>query len=473
MADSVNQTAVTPVAWLDDGTLAYVDERWRVRRMPAEGGTGEVAWTPPDERYPFFLVALPGSRGLLFTLCDANCVNSQEIWSLDLRSGDARSIVEGAVRSVFAPTGHLVYVRPDGSVFAMRFDAGSLEAEGSAVPLMENVKVDSRAAPDLALASDGTFLALWGTGAPPGAQVVWVTREGLAKPVDPDWTFDPGDAERGWALSPDGTRLALRMRTAAGHDIWIKELPEGPLSRLTFFEGADRKPRWTPDGESVTFLSNRGGDLDVWVKRADGTGAAEQLLDYERDLAQGFWSPDAKWLVLRAAGLSGVLGGRDILASRPGVDSVPIPLLAEEYDESAPSLSPDSRWLAYQSVETGRDEVFVRPFPDVDTGKWQISTDGGTSPLWAHSGRELFYVRGDRELVAAQIETNPSLRVTERLVLFPLGDTYSLENIAGMYDVTPDDQRFLMVRIARDDESPTRLILVENWFEELKERVGS
>ena len=273
-----------------------------------------------------------------------------------------------------------------------------------------------------------------------------MTRSGQATPVDAGWSFDVGAGNIGWSLSPDGTRLALRERTEAGYDIWVKQLPDGPLSRLTFYEGMDQRPRWAPNGESVTFLSNRSGNVDVWSKRADGTGEPQVLFDGGSLLGggQSFWSPDGEWLVLRTGGVAGVLDVRDILALRPGMDSVPLPLLTEEYDEMAPALSPDGRWLAYVSNETGSNEVFVRPFPDVDSGKTQVSTDGGIMPLWAHSGRELFYVDYSRALVATQVETDPSFQVGAKETLFTLPPDFRANFVSNLFDITPDDQQFLM-----------------------------
>ena len=147
---------------------------------------------------------------------------------------------------------------------------------------------------------------MYWTGSPASTEFefVWVTRSGEASPVDPGWTFDADTDNRGWDLSPDESRLALKARTDLGTDIWIKELPDGPLSRLTFPEGEDRFPRWSPDGASVTFLSSRSGNLDVWTKRADGVGDAELLFDHEVTLAEAVWSRDGEWLVLRTGGLA-------------------------------------------------------------------------------------------------------------------------------------------------------------------------
>ena len=237
-------------------------------------------------------------------------------------------------------------------------------------------------------------------------------RSGQATPVDADWWFDRGDGNAGWSISPDGTRLALRTLTDDGYDIWVKELDDGPLSRLTFDAAGDKMPRWAPDGENVTFLSARAGEFDVWSRRADDTGSAELLFDPDPTLAEGFWSPDGQWLLLRSGGTPGVVGSRSIFAVRPGVDSVAQPLREEEYDESAPAISPDRRWIAYVSTETGRKEVFARPFPDVDTGKVQVSTEGGTMPYWAHNGRELFFMESDtRTMMAAEFETTPRFRI--------------------------------------------------------------
>jgi Tol biopolymer transport system component len=214
-------------------------------------------------------------------------------------------------------------------------------------------------------------------------------------------------------MSPDGKRLAVKILSDAGDDIWITELDQGPLSRLTFHGERELRPGWTPDGRSVTFVSDRAGQQDVYVKRADGTGPAELLLDLDVPIWEASWSPDGTWLIVRVGGAAEAQ--RDILGIRPGTDSVPVQLAATEFQETAPTLSPDGRWLAYASDETGQQEVYVRPFPETEGGKWQVSTDGGRSPLWAHSGRELFYLNGAGEMVAAQVVTEPSFSGTRSI----------------------------------------------------------
>ena len=206
--------------------------------------------------------------------------------------------------------------------------------------------------------------------------------------------------------------------------------------------------------------------------------AAELLVDLEGTVAEAFWSPDGETLILRSGGTSGVVGGRDILTYRPGSDSEPVPLVSSEFDEAAPMLSPDGRWLAYHSNETGRREVFIRPFPDVDRGKWQVSNDGGRQPVWSPDGRELFYVTGGsgnfgrRDLMVAEIDTGPPFAIAERRRMFTLPEGYYFANNARSFDVTPDGERFLMARVISSDDDPSRLILVQNWFTELEARVG-
>ncbi|HSH76688.1 MAG TPA: hypothetical protein VLA09_13455, partial [Longimicrobiales bacterium] len=254
-----------------------------------------------------------------------------------------------------------------------------------------------------------------------------------------------------------------------------KELPTGPRSRLTFHEALERKPRWTSDSRSVTFLSERDGDLDIWTRNADGTGEPRKLFDFERGLAEGFWSPGEEWLILRVGGIEGSAeGARDIMGFRPGVDSAAVPLVAtSQYAEESPAISPDGRWLAYASDETGRAEIYVRPFPDVDSDRVAVSRSGGFKPLWGPDGSELFFVNpGTRELMSAAVETTSRFQVRGVESLFTIPDGYFVGRTADFYDVSRDGERFLMARLAAlAAEFSPELILVQNWFEELKERV--
>ncbi len=456
--------------WGPDGFIYYspLPER-NIRRVLATGGADEVVTRRGEEGFHGFFRLLPGGEVAVFS----TTIPPYRIEAMRMSTGERKVITEG-VKPYYTSTGHLVFVSPDGQIVAAPFDPDAMALTGPAVPLGQGVTF-TNFIPQYSLSQNGTLVYITAASMRE-YEFVWVTRSGEATPVDAGWSFRVGaDVSRGWSLSPDGTRLAFREEADAGYDIWVKQLPDGPLSRLTFDQIMEAKPRWTPDGRSVTFLSDRSGNHDVWSKPADGTGEPRVLFDGGDLLGsgEGFWSPVGEWLVLRT-GLGGV-SGRDILALRPGVDSVPLPLLTEEYNEEAAALSPDGRWLAYGSNETGSREVYVRPFPDVDSGRWQVSTDGGIMPVWAHSGRELFFVDGSRALIAVEVETDPTFQVGAKETLFTLPVDYLSIAVSALYDIAPDDQRFLMVRgyqaDAEGDAAPSEIILVQNFFEELKRLV--
>jgi serine/threonine-protein kinase len=304
-----------------------------------------------------------------------------------------------------------------------------------------------------------------GVGEIEGRQLVWVKRDGTARPIDPEWT----GIFRTVALSPDGTRLAVSITGDAGQDLWVKQLERGPASRLTFTDGLDRRPTWMPDGQSVMFQSERGDNRDLYMTHADGRGSAELVLDLAGHVDQGLWSASGDWLIYR----TGITGGegRDIFAWRSGPDSATVPVAtAPGIDEHSPALSPDGKWLAYVSNETGRWEVYVRPVPNVETARWQVSVQGGTEPVWAHSGRELFF-RSDLAQMVADAVTTPTFSPGPPRALFSL-QGYATQPVHALYDVSADDQRFVMIRLASHTQG-RGLILVENFFEELKARVGN
>jgi len=307
------------------------------------------------------------------------------------------------------------------------------------------------------------------------SEFVWVNRSGQETPIDPGYTFSL-PINWGLRLSPDETRVVFNSVVDGNNDVRIKHLPDGPEERITFSEDIDYRPLWTPDGQTVTYFSGPSAeDRNVWSRRADGTGEAVLLLDDERSLNHGSWSPDGEWLVLRAAATEAMgLGLRDVLAFRPGVDSAAIPLVASpDFAEAGPAVSPDGGWLAYSSNETGRDEVFVRPFPNTDSTRVRVSTDGGIVPVWAKSGRELFFFGPDRTMVVAQFDP-VSGRVLDKETLFSLPAGYPAVVSNNFYDVSLDGERFLMVRPYVDDtqeEASGGWVLVQNFFEVLKERI--
>jgi serine/threonine-protein kinase len=462
LADFAN--TVTPSgAWLDDGTILFVDNDFRLRQVNEAGGVAEVVASSGEifRRGVVDVAPLPGGRGALLTGCGAGCAQS-EVFVFDARADTVRMLFDDAWGVWYAPTGHVVYTLRDGGAFAAPFDLDALETSGPAIPVLEGVS-----APNLAFSSKGTLV--YAVGASLGAgedELVWVDRNGTAEVIDPGWSADFEYVD----LSPDGKRLAVSIEGDGDddeHQIWVKELDRGPLPKLTFQGSNNYRGEWTPDGGSIAFISNRAGKNDFWIKRSDGSAAAELLLDSDEDAWEVTWSPDGRWLVYRTDTNS----EDNIYGLRLGVDTVSVPLVISEFDDKEPAISPDGRWLAYISNESGQNEVYIRPFPNTGDAKWQVSTDGGREPLWAHSGRELFYRSASRELVAAEIIAEPMFSIGEQRVLFSTRE-YERDANHRTYDVSANDQRFVMIRPVALRLGSTKLVLVENWFEELKQRVS-
>ena len=464
-------TGTAGASWGPDGFI-YVDANTngggllRVEAKPGakpswftvlDTASGEFDHTWPD--------VLPNGKGVLFTIRfsaknGAKGRTSYAIAVADIPSGKHRVIVDDAMYARYATSGHLLYVTANKTLMVVPFDQNSMKVAGEPTALSEGMRLGLLGgSADLAVSATGTLV--YATGAGQGKQeLVWVTRDGRAQAVDPEW---PSDYLSSPALSPDGKWLAVaRVANAEPLNIWIKRLDRGASIKLTL-EGNDNSgPAWTPDGRSVTFSSAPAtGATDLWTERADGGPPAVMQLHEKRNLYNAGWSPDGKWLIFRTDVASP--GSGDILAIRPGIDTAPVPVVATTLTEMSPSLSPNGRWLAYVSNETGEDEIYVVPFPNTSAAKWAISAGGGTEPLWSHRGSELFYRAASGDLVAVAINTNPRFSLGRSAALFPAAGFTSLR-FGPQYAVAPDDRRFLMIRAG----TPDKLIVVENWFEELR-----
>ena len=496
ITDSVNPI-FNRGAWLEDGSIFYYDiGTHSILRLRSGEARSQVIASPAmlGGRYAAFPMPLPSARGVLFTSHLTNCVGPvscrpSRVYVYDARRDTVRALFDDAIGAWPVPTGHVLYLTSSGVLMAVPWDDAALVATGPPVPIVDGIQ-----APGFVVANDGTALYLLGRpefapGPTPNATVVWVDRSGRLEPVDSSWqvntggTYETSGVETDWglALSPDGRRIALTLLTELGTDVWIKQLPTGPVSRLTLHPGDDRAPAWTADGRAVTFLSNRpippdtasrAGRFTLWEQAADGTG--EPRLLWGRDTpTDAFRSADGRWIVFGAIGSPARSARGDILAAQLGVDTVARRMVATGFDEAGASLSPDSRWLAYVSDEQGGHEVFVRPFPDVNGGKWQLSSGGGSAPVWAHNGRELFYVsRGKMHVVT--IHPGPPFSAEPPRVLFTIPDRVRAGSMQrGTFAITPDDRRFLMVRDNDWNEmagTPT-LVVVENFFEELRAKL--
>ena len=419
----------------------------------------EVDHTWPD--------VLPNGKGVLFTVTFGGR-NAEErgishaIAVADIPSGKHRVVVDDAMYPRYSTSGHLLYVTKSKTLMAVPFDQNSMKVTGQPIVLSEGMRLGLLGSADLAVSATGTLV--YATGAGEGKwEIVWVTRNGKAQPVDPDWS----GASLGFpALSPDGKWVAVaRSATTEPINIWIKQLDKGRSIKLTLDGTRNVDPEWTPDGKSLTFSSDRAeGAVHFWTERVDGSAQAMVRIREKRRMYEPRWSPDGKWLVFQTDASQS--GAGDILGIRPGLDSAPVPLVVTKFTELAPAFSHDGRWLAYSSNETGDFEIYVVPFPNTHAAKWAISTTGGMEPVWSHRGSELFYRDSSENLVAAAVRTKATFSVSRTTTLFPAGG-FGASRYGPRYAVALDDTRFLMTR-PLENSAPDKLVVVENWFEELK-----
>jgi serine/threonine-protein kinase len=450
---------------------------YRLVRVPETGGPAEPVTTldtTANEASHYSPSPLPNGKGAVISVYHTGTTTEEsDIAVVDLRTGNHRVLLRGAF-GWYASSGHLVIARADGALLAAPFDQDRMQLSGPAVPLIDGLRNKGNGWMDISLSASGDLIYVSGASlraAPRGyGTPVWVDRSGNATAVETGWLFSlPQNLSL--ALSPDGSRLAINIRDGLSSDIWVKQLADGPLTRLTFEGHRNTGVTWSPDGRHVTFSSNRDDVRGLYQKRADGTGTAELLRDTSGVgvVWQGRWSNDGEWLLMRVGGIG---ANRDVWAYRPTDDALPVHILGGPYDEMSPRLSSDGRWLLYTSTESGQSEVYVRQFPEVDEGRWQVSTNGGSEPLWARSGREIFYFDGNGQMVAAEVESSVAFQVRSRRVLFDPSSWRVATAVRTYYDVSPDDQRFLMIQRADLEQHDAEVILVQNFFEELKEKVG-
>ena len=451
------------LTWSADGYVYYDGltgggTRGLMRVRPSGGSLEQMTTvdTLKGEVDHFWPQALPDGRGVLFTIQKRSTREATDVAVLDSKTGTYHTLVRG-LTARYAPTGHLVYVTEGGDLMAAPFDLRKLAVTGEAFALTSGVAGRAFGAVDLVLSNTGTLMYEQGAQVTGSAEVVYVTRQGLATTVDSGWTGNFQTV----ALSPNGRQLAVSMLEGREHQVWIKQLPEGPLSKLTFDGTENYRPAWTSDGSSVGFISNQSGRSEFWVKRADGSAPAELAASSpDRTVNEGFWSNDGRWLLYRTT-------PRDLFAKRLGADTGTVTLVDTKFEEFDAALSPDGRWLAYSSNESGQLELYVRPFPGTSTAKWQVSTAGGAEPHWTRNGRELLFVSNDGTLTAVQVLPGPTFTMGTRQALF------SVQPFVGgvrSWDVTSDDDRFLMIRIGAGGQAGNELIVVENLFPELRQK---
>ncbi|MGK2962584.1 MAG: protein kinase domain-containing protein [Gemmatimonadaceae bacterium] len=449
-------------SWGDDGWIYFTGlegGRNALMRVRAEGGAREIIARPDttrDELFFYTPAALPGGRYVLATIRRRK--GSADIAAVDVSSGEVRILMRG-LRGLYASSGHIISLQGDGTVRAARFDPRRAVVSGRPTEVISGVRLSSTGSSPLALSTEGTLLY---EAYDPQNQIVRVDRNGTARPVDAGWT----GAFQHVSVSPDGTRLAVAIARDGKTEVWVKVLDDGPLTQVSSEGTYSYRTAWTPDSRSILFVSDRSGRSALYQVDADGRSPATPLLAHPRGVDEGALSRDGRWLVVRV----GSGGGRDIYARRLTGDTSLSAVITSEFEEYSPEVSPDGRWIVYGSNQSRRTEVYVRPFPDAGGGRWQISRDGGSEPLWSPNGRELFYRNGRGDLVVVEFVSQPTFRVTAERVLFSARD-YLSDNRHGNYAVSPDGRSFYFVRSLPG--TPSRLVVVLNWFEELRKQVAN
>lgn len=451
-------------SWVSEDMIIYAPDLGSgLMRVSSGGGAPQTLTTPNakekelSHRWP---QVLPGNKSVLFTIQVATqgSYDNAQIAVLSLQTGKWRTLIEGGSYARYVPSGHIVYAHA-GTLMAVPFDLASLRVTGPPSPAQEGVITTAATSggAEYDIAESGLLAYLPGSARPPERVLVWVDRQGIGKelPAPINTYVTP-------RISPDGKLLAVQILTGGGaQDAWIYDFARNTLTRLTFSEGA--VPVWTPDGRRVIYR-RRTPSFSFLSKLADGSGSEEKLLGNDFDDASATpssVSPDGKTLLFSGSTQQGT-GGIYAL-SLDGKGKIQ-PFLQASFNQSSARFSPDGHWVVYSSNESGRPEVYVQPFPATG-GKWMVSTEGGSHPLWARNGLEIFF-RNEDKVMSVPVETRPAFKPGTPRVLFQSSDYSYLGT--GSYDVAPDGQHFLMIKEKDAPASSKEVSIVLHWTDELK-----
>jgi len=452
--------------WTDDGQIIYAPNPNSALMAISAAGGEPHAVTQLDStsgetshRWPH---VIPGRGAVLFTVfTNSPGMVQGRLEVLDLKSGKRKLLHHGGTDPRYVP-GYILYVYEQ-TLFALPFDVSKLEATGMPVPLLEQLRSSpAEGAAQYDVSMNGTLIGMFGEAAAADqAELVRMPLNGGREDV----LIEPMDIY-GPAVSPDGQRVAYTLGSFGLADVWVLDLARGTRTRFTFAEGKpDWHPVWSPDGKWIAYSSGEGGTngSQATVKAADGSGEPLRLSDAQRFQLPEQWTPDGSTL-LCTANATGNWGLWKIKSREPGPTEV---VLDSPANEGAARLSMDGRWLAYESTESGRAEVYVRPFPGPG-GKWQISTRGGQEPRWARHGNELFYRTEDSLYSVPILARGATIEVGQPRGRLKL--TSGPGSIPGSYDLMPDGSAAIVIRDAQKerDAAPLRRVrLTLNWFQRL------
>ena len=448
--------------WAGDGYIYYDGHLPGdgLARVKEGGGPPEIATTPDSaagENYHYDPSALPGGRGVLFVITHGGNPDASDIGVLDSRTHKYKVLTRG-IRAHYLAPGYLVYATNGGSLMSAPFDLTTLTLTGDGVALAGGVSVRGNARADVAVSNDGSLVYAAGGAYSTKRELVWVTRAGLASPVDPDWTAEVAGRP---ALSPDDRSVAVAVGSVAagsviGRQVWVKQLDRGAASKIADGAGI---PAWSPDGKSIIYGSLTG----IWRVPADGSALPVAVRKSTDAVGLASYTSDGKWIVFQRRG--------DIYGLRTDGDTTVHTLVADPGAQTNATVSPDGKWIAYQSDETGTLQVYVRPFPDTKVAKRQVSTGAGVLPRWSRDGRELFFTEGTTgDLFSVPVVPGNAFATGVPVKLFSLVPYLPTANVG--FDITRDGKRFLLSRsVGRAVQRADELVYVQNFVEELKAKV--
>jgi Tol biopolymer transport system component len=459
-------------AWSDDNTIVFSPHQMagtHLLRVSSEGGDARAITTLGEgEAIHLWPQVLPGGTALLYTSASApGAYDEANIVLQQLPSGTRKVLQRGGYHGRYLPSGHLVYIH-DGTLFAVRFDLRRQEVRGLPVPMLEGLASNSiTGGAQFAVSASGTAVYLPGPTVGGGTPLHWMDPEGKTiplRPISASWT--------NVLFAPDGQRLVMDISEGGSADIWLLEWVRGGLTRVTLDPAEDRQPVWAPDGKGIAFASNRGdkATMNLYWQRTDGTGKVERLTISTNHHYPTSWHPSGRYLLfseesrplnvdvmvlpLEAVGSSWRVGKPSVLLNGPSIESDAV-------------FSPDGRWIAYSSNESGRPEVYVQPFPGPGA-KRLISTGGGISPTWSRSKQELFYGVNGRIMVAAFTVAADTFH-SETPRLWSEG-RYQTRGSRRMFDLHPDGERLALAPAPRTPgrSNPDSVVFVFNFFDELR-----
>ena len=451
--------------WLPDGAIVYTESyNSGLWKLPPSGGAPTKLTEPDKSKFElshWWPQVLPDGKTLLFTAFSTP-VERARIEVLSLKTGKRKTVVEGAVFARYANTGHLLFVRGE-TILAAPFDVERLEVTGPAVPVVEDVVYyPQNGAGHFTISESGALAYVKASATRSDYHLVSLDRSGNAQPIDSKLRqlFTP-------RVSPDGERLALPAREGGSPpDIWLVDLVRGTWTRFTFGPATNRSPVWTPDGKRIVYLSER-PIFDMYWKASDGSGSEEVLATSQQDKQPNSISPDGKTILVS---VSDPKNGEDLwLLSLEGKQEMK-PWRQTPFNEQAPVFSPDGRWVAYQSDESGKFEVYLQAFES--GARWQVSSDGGVEPIWARNGRELFF-RAGRKLMSVAVQINGSTPSLGNPTLLFEGDFLFNDAYGSGYDVSSDGRHFYFVQTGKSTGNSVKINVVLNWTEELRREVPS